>query len=263
MERSCIEIIGATIGYGTSGGRVVAKDINATLHGGELVSLIGRNGCGKSTLFKTLTGFLPLLEGQILLDGKGIEDYSIQQRARHLSMVTTNARPAHDMTVFELAALGRSPYTGFWGTLGSNDREIVAESLRKVGMEKYMDRMAATLSDGELQKVMIARAIAQETPTIILDEPTSFLDYPSKVQTMQLLSRLAHESGRAVLLSTHDLEQALRFSDRIWLIDSTCANGTDNRPEAQIGAMLVRSPQEMIEERTLENLFGFNFVELK
>lgn len=148
------------------------------------------------------------------------------------------------MTVFELVAMGRSPYTGFWGRLSSEDNKIIDDSICMVGMEKYRHRTVATLSDGERQKVLIAKAIAQKTSVIILDEPTSFLDYPSKVKTMQLLKSLAHDSNKTILVSTHDLEQALQFSDRIWFLD----DGEKH---------ILKSPAQMIDDGILEEKFGY------
>ena len=245
MEHVTIELVNATIGYKTkSKATIVASNLNGSLLKGKLVSLVGRNGCGKSTLLRTIAGFQPLLEGCVIQEGKEIQEYSIQERARILSIVTTNTMHVQDMTVFDLVAMGRSPYTGFWGKLGQEDKEIIAESLRIVGMEQYIDRMVETLSDGERQKVMIAKAIAQETSVIILDEPTSFLDYPSKIKTMQLLRTLAHDKNKTVFLSTHDLEQALQFSDDIWMLD-------DDRN------LVIRNPKQMISEGILEKTFGY------
>lgn len=170
---------------------------------------------GKSTLLKTLTGFLPKLEGSLLLDGKDISEFSQRALARQISIVLTQKPEVQNLTVEEIVGLGRSPYTGFFGKLHANDQQIVDESITAVGIEKLKNRMIQTLSDGERQKVMIAKALAQQTPVIFLDEPTAFLDFSSKVETFQLLQRMAHEMGKLVLLSTHDLELAVRFSDTL------------------------------------------------
>lgn len=245
MQRTTIELTDATIGYkARRQTKVVATGINGAFRAGELVSLIGRNGSGKSTLLRSIAGFQPLLAGHIMQEGRDIETYSIQERARLLSIVTPHAKPAPDMRVYDLVAMGRSPYTGFWGTLGEEDKAIIDRSIRMVGMEQMCQRTVTTLSDGERQKALIAKAIAQETPVVVLDEPTSFLDYPSKVHTMQLLSNLAHECGKTVLVSTHDLEQALQFSDRMWLLDEG-------------GKLLVRTPRQMMDEGILERSFGY------
>ena len=196
-------------------GHAVVSDINLTLQSGKLASLIGENGVGKSTLLKTLTGFLPKLEGSLLLDGKDISEFSQRALARQISIVLTQKPDIQNLTVEEIVGLGRSPYTGFFGKLHANDQQIVDESITAVGIEKLKNRMIQTLSDGERQKVMIAKALAQQTPVIFLDEPTAFLDFSSKVETFQLLQRMAHEMGKLVLLSTHDLELAVRFSDTL------------------------------------------------
>lgn len=202
-----------SVGYKV--GHTVVSDINLTLQSGKLASLIGANGVGKSTLLKTLTGFLPKLEGSLLLDGKDISEFSQRALARQISIVLTQKPDVQNLTVEEIIGLGRSPYTGFFGKLHANDQQIVDESITVVGIEKLKNRMIQTLSDGERQKVMIAKALAQQTPVIFLDEPTAFLDFSSKVETFQLLQRMAHEMGKLVLLSTHDLELAVRFSDTL------------------------------------------------
>ena len=202
-----------SVGYKV--GHTVVSDINLTLQSGQLACLIGENGVGKSTLLKTLTGFLPKLEGSLLLDGKDISEFSQRALARQISIVLTQKPDVQNLTVEEIVGLGRSPYTGFFGKLHANDQQIVDESITAVGIEKLKNRMIQTLSDGERQKVMIAKALAQQTPIIFLDEPTAFLDFSSKVETFQLLQRMAHEMGKLVLLSTHDLELAVRFSDTL------------------------------------------------
>lgn len=202
-----------SVGYKV--GHAVVSDINLALQSGKLASLIGANGVGKSTLLKTLTGFLPKLEGSLLLDGKDISEFSQRALARQISIVLTQKPDVQNLTVEEIVGLGRSPYTGFFGKLHANDQQIVDESITAVGIEKLKNRMIQTLSDGERQKVMIAKALAQQTPIIFLDEPTAFLDFSSKVETFQLLQRMSHEMGKLVLLSTHDLELAVRFSDTL------------------------------------------------
>lgn len=202
-----------SVGYKV--GHAVVSDINLTLQSGKLACLIGENGVGKSTLLKTLTGFLPKLEGSLLLDGKDISEFSQRALARQISIVLTQKPDVQNLTVEEIVGLGRSPYTGFFGKLHANDQQIVDESITAVGIEKLKNRMIQTLSDGERQKVMIAKALTQQTPIIFLDEPTAFLDFSSKVETFQLLQRMAHEMGKLVLLSTHDLELAVRFSDTL------------------------------------------------
>ncbi len=198
---------------------VVTKDLCATLHGGELTCLLGPNGAGKSTLLRTLSGFLPPLGGNIFIEGRSVAGYTPAEIAKVIGVVLTERLHVNNMTVEELVGLGRSPYTGFWGRLSHHDRAVVAHAMELVRIDGMHDRMVDTLSDGERQKVMIAKALAQETPVIFLDEPTAFLDYPSKVEIMQLLLGLARDEGKTVFLSTHDLELALQIADCIWLVD--------------------------------------------
>ena len=187
---------------------VVAQHISAQLEVGCLTCLLGPNGAGKSTLLRTLANFQPAIEGRMLLDGQSLERYTPREIARCIGVVLTERPNVGDMTVEELVAMGRSPYTGFWGGLQAEDRMAVNEAIGLVGIEVLRRRRVQSLSDGERQKVMIAKVLAQQTPIIFLDEPTAFLDFPSKVEMMLLLRRLAHEMQKTVFLSTHDLELA-------------------------------------------------------
>ena len=182
---------------------------------GSLACLIGENGIGKSTLLKTLTGFLPKLKGSLLLGNRDIESFSQRELARQVSIVLTQKPDVQNLTIEEIIGLGRSPYTGFFGRLRAEDRKVVDDAIATMGIEKLKGRMIQTLSDGERQKVMIAKALAQETSIILLDEPTAFLDFPSKAETFQSLQRMAHERDKLILLSTHDLELAVRFADSL------------------------------------------------
>ena len=202
-----------SVGYTLS--HPVISDINLELRSGQLACLIGENGIGKSTLLKTLTGFLPKLKGSLLLGNRDIESFSQRELARQVSIVLTQKPDVQNLTIEEIIGLGRSPYTGFFGRLRAEDRKVVDDAITTMGIEKLRGRMIQTLSDGERQKVMIAKALAQETPIILLDEPTAFLDFPSKAETFQSLQRMAHERDKLILLSTHDLELAVRFADSL------------------------------------------------
>lgn len=202
-----------SVGYTPS--HPVISDINLELRSGQLACLIGENGIGKSTLLKTLTGFLPKLKGSLLLGNRDIESFSQRELARQVSIVLTQKPDVQNLTIEEIIGLGRSPYTGFFGRLRAEDRKVVDDAIATMGIEKLRGRMIQTLSDGERQKVMIAKALAQETPIILLDEPTAFLDFPSKAETFQSLQRMAHERDKLILLSTHDLELAVRFADSL------------------------------------------------
>jgi len=202
-----------SVGYTLS--HPVISDINLELRSGQLACLIGENGIGKSTLLKTLTGFLPKLKGSLLLGDRDIESFSQRELARQVSIVLTQKPDVQNLTIEEIIGLGRSPYTGFFGRLRAEDRKVVDDAIATMGIEKLRGRMIHTLSDGERQKVMIAKALAQETPIILLDEPTAFLDFSSKAETFQSLQRMAHERDKLILLSTHDLELAVRFADSL------------------------------------------------
>lgn len=215
-----VRVVGLDTGYQSKNkATVITQNINASLYSGELTCLLGPNGAGKSTLLKTLTAFLPPLGGEIYIEHKALGNYSDAELSKVIGVVLTEKLTLNNMTVEELVGMGRSPYTGFWGRMGDHDRQIVEDSIELVGIGNLKGRMIQTLSDGERQKVMIAKALAQETPIIFLDEPTAFLDYPSKVEIMQLLQRLAREKGKTVFLSTHDLELALQIADKVWLLD--------------------------------------------
>ena len=235
-----------SIGYRVKDGfRTVVSGIDVSLRDGELTCLIGANGAGKSTLLKTLAGFLPKLGGNIYIKGKEISEFTNKEMSRLVGVVLTARPEAMNMTVEETVALGRTPYTGFWGTLSDEDKRIVGESMEHVGISRLARRVISTLSDGERQKMMIAKALAQQTPIIFLDEPTAYLDYPSKVETMLLLSRLSHDMGKTIFMSTHDLELALQTADTLWLMagDGRIHTGTPRELAASgdLSAFVERS----------------------
>lgn len=209
-----------SIGYHQKGEtKIIAKGLNASIEAGELTCLLGSNGIGKSTLLRTIAAFQPKIQGEIIVRGRKIESYKEQDFSKIVGVVLTERVDAHNMTVFEMVSLGRSPYTGFWGRMSGADHQAVMRAIEQVRIGNLRHRMIHSLSDGERQKTMIAKALAQETPIIILDEPTAFLDFPSKVDMMQLLHRLSREMQKTIFLSTHDLELALQIADKIWLLD--------------------------------------------
>jgi iron complex transport system ATP-binding protein len=196
----------------------VLREINVTLLPGELTCLIGPNGAGKSTLMRTLAGMQPPLAGQVLLGDEEMQRIPAQRLAKQLAIVLTERVDVGNLSSYALAALGRHPYTDWRGQLSPHDEAVVRDALTTVGAAALAHRPVNELSDGERQKVMIARALAQEPQILLLDEPTAFLDLPRRVEIMQLLHKLARERGCAILLSTHDLELALRLADRLWLM---------------------------------------------
>ena len=231
------------IGYpGKNSVKVVAEGINDTLRSGYLTCLLGENGAGKSTLLRTLAGFQPAISGTVEVMGKPLQQYREKELATVIGVVLTERTNLQNMTVEELVGMGRSPYTGFWGRLNADDREKVTAAMELVGIAPLSGRVVQTLSDGERQKVMIAKALAQETPVIFLDEPTAFLDYPSKVEILHLLHRLATEMDKTIFLSTHDLELALQMADRLWLM-------------AKGRGVVAGTPEDLAMDGTLESFF--------
>lgn len=211
---------GLHIGYPLRKGsaHIVHESLGLELRSGEVTALLGLNGAGKSTLLRTLCGFQPSLGGEIKLLGRDLGTYSQSEIAKLIGVVLTEKTAAGGISVYDLVALGRYPYTGFFGELSTEDRSIIEESLTAVGIAHKSQNYISELSDGERQKVMIAKALAQQCPIIVLDEPTAFLDVISRVEVMVLLRRLAHEQGKTILLSTHDLDSAIQMSDSLWLL---------------------------------------------
>ncbi len=219
-KQKTIEIKDLAIGYSSKKEKnIVADCINSDIYSGELTCLLGANGIGKSTLMRTLTAFQPKLSGHVFIQGKEIEEYTEKELATLVSVVLTERFDVKNMSSRELIGLGRSPYTGFWGSLSEEDNKIIDQAISLVKIENLASRMIHTLSDGERQKVMIAKALTQQTSIILLDEPTAFLDFPSKVEIMQLLHQLSRKTNKTIFLSTHDLELALQIADKIWLMD--------------------------------------------
>ncbi len=204
-----------TIGYGTTR---LLSNIDVAIQAGSLVCLLGPNGVGKSTLLRTLTGMQPALAGAISLNGTLLARLSGQSLARQLGVVLTERPDVGILSTYELVALGRHPYTGWFGRLSKDDEQIIREAIIAVGAEALATQSFTELSDGQRQKIMIARALAQEPNLIVLDEPTAFLDLPHRLDILRLLRQIAHDEGRSVLLTTHDLDLALHFADTIWLM---------------------------------------------
>lgn len=238
---SVLQTYDLTIGYSRPR-RVVVDGLNLSLAAGELVCLIGPNGVGKSTLMRTIAGLQPPLAGHVSLMGDDLGQLSARELAQRLSMVLTERVDAGLLPAYNLVALGRHPYTGWSGKLSDHDAAIVRQAIEAVGAVELAGRSVNELSDGERQKIMIARALAQEPDLMLLDEPTAYLDLPRRVEMMGLLRRLAHETGRAILLSTHDLDLALRSADRIWLLP----NG---------GPMQVGAPEDLVLSGAFEAAF--------
>ncbi len=204
-----------TIGYHDN---VVQQNLNLQVNRGEFVCVLGTNGCGKSTLFRTIAGLQPALRGSTTMDGTDVFALDANQKSLLFSLVLTEKIDLENTTVFDMVALGRYPYTSWLGGLSPNDTEVVLHALEQVHLQHKTYKQFGELSDGEKQRVMIAKALAQDTPLILLDEPTAHLDLPNRVEIMLLLQKLAHETQKAVLLSTHELDLALQAADKIWLM---------------------------------------------
>ena len=213
-----IELRDFTAGYGQ---RILLRDVNALFSKGTLTALVGRNGTGKSTLLRAIAGLNHHYSGEIILDGTDLRSTGAGECARRLAVVTTGRIRVSNLTASEVAAIGRAPYTGWAGSLTDTDRQAVSKALQATGMAHYAGRTLDTMSDGECQRVMIARALAQDTPNLLLDEPTSFLDIPNRHGIAALLQRLAREEDKCIIFSTHELDVALRYADSIALIDGT------------------------------------------
>lgn len=235
-----------SVGYRDSrdGDNMSYDNLSFTLKKGELTTLLGTNGAGKSTLIKTLCGVIKPLSGSVTLDGRPLVSFSPSELSSHIAVVLTERVPDGGLTVYDVVSMGRYPYTGFFGGLAASDKKVVEESMRAIGVERMRNKPMAHLSDGERQKVMIAKSLAQESEIIILDEPTAFLDVRSKIEIVVLLRRLATEQGKTFLMSSHDIELALQYSDNLWVMN------------AERNGMVCGSTEGVVLSKGLEPLVG-------
>jgi iron complex transport system ATP-binding protein len=197
---------------------VLLPPLNASANKGELIAVIGRNGIGKSTLLRTMTGIQQSLGGDIIYDGRKIKDYSRADLAQKVGYISTDIVKVTNMSVYDLVSLGRFPHTNWFGKIGSKDHEIIMDAIEKTSMSAFCNRYVSELSDGERQKAMIARILAQDAGIMIMDEPTAFLDMGSKYEILHLMHQLSQKSDKTIIFSTHDLHMAISQSDKIWLI---------------------------------------------
>ncbi len=215
-----IKTTNLSIGYfNRKGNSCVVDNINLSLNKGNFVCILGKNGIGKSTLIRTLTKVQPKLSGEIILNGEPLEAISNPELAKKMSLVLTERIPESNLTVYELIALGRQPYTNWIGTLSDNDQQQIKQAIKQVHIEGIIDKRHDELSDGQLQKVMIARAIAQDTNLIVLDEPTAHLDIHNKIEIFTLLKKLSKKLHKTILISTHEINLALQLADELWLMN--------------------------------------------
>ena len=251
-----LDINDLSIGYYSKRGKAacpILESFSAGLSRGRLTAMIGPNGSGKSTLIRVLGGLMRPLEGSINIDGRDLYEYSIQQRAELLSVVLTSWVAPGELSVYEIVAMGRLPYTGWQAKLKEEDHEAVRKALKESSIEHLAQRSVLQISDGERQKVMAARALAQDTPLMLLDEPTAHLDAVNRVEMIRHLQQVAHREAthRAVLFSTHEIELALKTADEVWVLD--------NDKQFHRGA-----PEDLVLDGTIEKVFhgeGYHFNE--
>ena len=233
-----------SIGYKTGKRQVrsLASSLQLEMYPGQLICLLGPNGSGKSTLIRTLAGLQKPVDGQVEMEGKNIAAMKPVEMAKKLSMVLTEKVQAGNLDVYTVIGLGRYPHTGWMGRLSETDRQIIDQAITMTRTEPFTGRKIHQLSDGERQRVMLARALAQDTPLVILDEPTAYLDLPNRISLMLLLYKLARTTGKAILLSTHDLELALQTADQLWLLKTN-------------GQLLKGVPEDLVLDGTFEEAF--------
>ena len=230
------------IGYTQKGNSTnIVSDINITANKGDLIALIGVNGSGKSTLIRTLLKFQEYISGDILLNDKSLKSYTNNELAENISYVASRLTEQNNITAKDLISLGRLPYTKWFGILSDKDKQIINYVINTLGIENLAEKQFNNLSDGEKQKVLVARALAQDTDLIILDEPTSHLDLPGKFELTAVLKKLTKENNKAVVFSTHDLNIAFANADIIWFIfENQLISGT---------------PKQIIENQNFRNIF--------
>ena len=245
MENAGTEILSfelLKIGFSSGGNqKILLPPLNAHAVSGELIAVIGKNGIGKSTLLRTLTGLQPSLGGNIYYSGKSIASYTRMELARRIGYISTEIVKVSNMSVYDLVSLGRFPHTNWIGKMDAPNHKAVMEAIELAGMGKFCTRYIYELSDGERQRAMIARLLAQDTSIMIMDEPTAFLDIGSKYEILNLMHRLSHENGKTIIFSTHDLHMALSQSDKIWLI-------LENQ-------MSEGAPEDLLIKGTFDHLF--------
>lgn len=242
-EMPFLQLSNVTIGYPAGQGtKVVQSGLTLTANEGELIALIGKNGCGKSTLLRSIACLQPILKGHMKLNGENLTEISSRRRARLLSVVLTEQQPVASFTVRELISIGRDPYTGWLGSLSEEDNRIIGQAMEMTYLNGFEHRNIHELSDGERQRVFIARALVQDTPVILLDEPTSHLDLPSRINILLLLQKLARETGKTIFISTHELETAMQVADKLWLMEKE-------------RGVTVGVPEDMVLDGTFEKVF--------
>ena len=241
-KHTVLEASDLTIGYVSKKNRVVISEtINFTISEGELVGLVGANGIGKSTLLRSLAGMQPVLDGSIFLNKKALNSYGMLEMAMQLSVVLTEAPASKNLTVLELVSLGRQPHTNWMGSLSEADSEAIEFALKATDTNSLVNRKCYELSDGQLQRVYIARALAQDTPLIVLDEPTTHLDLYHRANVLKLLKKLAKETKKTILFSTHEIDLAIQLCDKVLVMAE--------------GASFFDTPEKLIEAGRFNSIF--------
>ncbi|MFD1294299.1 ABC transporter ATP-binding protein [Lutibacter holmesii] len=242
-----IKTANLSIGYASKKEvNTIASNLNIELESGNLVCLLGKNGIGKSTLLRTLTKVQPVLEGEVFINDKKLEDLTNPDLAKTLSLVLTERLPDSSLTVYELVALGRQPFTNWIGYLTTNDLQIIQASFEQTNTQHLMQKKCFELSDGQLQKVMVARALAQNTPIIVLDEPTAHLDLHHTINTFTLLKKLAKDFNKTIIVSTHEINLALQIADELWLMSPS--------------KFTAGKTEDLIENNNLNQLFDSKLI---
>ena len=242
-----IEVKDLSIGYTSKKKNlIISEEINFSIKQGELISLVGTNGIGKSTLLRTLAGMQPRLKGSILINENDLENFSPLELANDLSVVLTETPASKNLSVLELVSLGRHPYTNWIGSLSKSDKEIINTAISATKIEELLNYKCYELSDGQLQKVLIARALTQDTPLILLDEPTTHLDIFHRASVLKLLKKLASENKKTILFSTHEIDLAIQLSDKMIVMTK--------------GKVFFDSPDNLIQQGCFESLFSEDVI---
>ena len=240
---SLLTIHDLSTGYHQKGGKtkVLHQNLTAEIESGEIIAVLGPNGAGKSTLLKTLLGYIPSLSGHINYGSQKLDNITIKELATKVSVVLTEKIDDLYLTAEEVLLTARYPFGSLWGRLNDTDKKIIDEAIALTNIKAFLHQKLQTLSDGERQRVMIARALAQDTPLVFLDEPTAFIDSPGRVELMHLLKTIP-KKGKSILMTIHDVELALHFADKLWLL------GKD-------GTFEVGNPTELINSGSINRLF--------
>lgn len=259
-ENIILESHNLAIGYHYPGTvpLILAQGLHLTIEHGQVIGLLGPNGSGKSTLLRTLAGLQPAISGSLTVMGQAIRSNHVRQTARMLSVVLTDRIEVRNLTVYQLVSMGRYPYTDWLGRTGGDDHERISHALEQVRLKGYANRFFNELSDGEQQRTLLAKALVQDTPLIILDEPTAHLDLPNRVSIMRLLRNLADDTGKSILFSTHDLDLAIHTADHLWLLRNggmLCKGSPDELMAGDAFEVTFRTGNDSADQEIISDYF--------